>query len=209
MNIEIPLFEGFDDLDAFGPFELLRNVELAGGPFRVALVQLGAAPTITTSHGAVLTDIRPMSSDPAAVDLVVVPGGRWSNPDEPAGVRAECAKGELPRALAALHAAGVRMASVCTGAMLLSAAGLLAGRPATTHPLAREDLRAQGVKVLDARVVDDGDVITAAGVTSGLDLALWLVERELGPRAAATLERGIDYERRGTVWRAETEAAAA
>jgi transcriptional regulator GlxA family with amidase domain len=204
MKIEIPIYEGFDDLDALAPFELLAKVEQAGGPLQVALVQLGAAATVTSSHGAVLVGPRPLSRDAADVDLVIVPGGRWLENSAPAGARAEVQRGELPRALAALHAGGVLMASVCTGAMLLAAAGLLDGRPATTHPAAHENLRAAGARVLDARVVDDGDVVTAGGVTSGLDLALWLVERHVGARAAAKLERRVNYERRGTVWRSES-----
>ena len=110
-------------------------------------------------------------------------------------------RGDLPRAIAERHAAGALVASVCTGAMLLAAAGLLEGRPATTHHTALADLRAAGAHVVEARVVDDGDVVTAGGVTSGLDLVLWLVERHLGPALAVAAERELEYERRGTVWR--------
>ena len=85
--------------------------------------------------------------------------------------------------------------------MLLAAAGLLEGRPATTHHTALADLRAAGADVVEARVVDDGDVVTAGGVTSGLDLVLWLVERHFGPALAVAAERELEYERRGTVWR--------
>jgi transcriptional regulator GlxA family with amidase domain len=88
--------------------------------------------------------------------------------------------------------------------MLLAAAGLTKERPATTHHLAREGLRAQGAEVYDARVVDDGDVLTSAGVTSGLDLALWLVERFASPALAHAVERRLEYERRGVVWRRTT-----
>jgi transcriptional regulator GlxA family with amidase domain len=119
-------------------------------------------------------------------------------------VRAEVERGELPQLVARLHAAGTIMAGVCTGAMLLAAAGLTAGRPATTHALAREELRALGAEVYDARVVDDGDLITSAGVTSGLDLALWLVERFTSPALAHAVERRLEYERRGVVWRRQT-----
>jgi transcriptional regulator GlxA family with amidase domain len=85
--------------------------------------------------------------------------------------------------------------------MLLAAAGLTQGRHATTHHVAREALRATGAVLVDARVVDDGDLITTGGITSGLDLALWLVEREAGAALALELERHLEYERRGTVWR--------
>jgi hypothetical protein len=88
------------------------------------------------------------------------------------------------------------------GAMLVAAAGLLEGRPAITHHSAIDDLRAAGAEVIHARVVDAGDVITAGGVTSGLDLALHLVERDHGSAAALAAERELEYERRGIVWRA-------
>jgi transcriptional regulator GlxA family with amidase domain len=86
--------------------------------------------------------------------------------------------------------------------MILAAAGLTDGRPATTHHAAIEDLRATGARIVDARVVDDGDLLTAGGVTSGLDLALWLVEREAGPALAQRVAEDLEHERRGDVWRA-------
>ncbi|ALO05908.1 Transcriptional regulator AraC family protein [Streptomyces venezuelae] len=84
--------------------------------------------------------------------------------------------------------------------MLLSAAGLTKGRPCTTHHKARPDLQQQGGLLKNARVVDDGDLVTAGGVTSGLELALWLTRRELGPDTANSLENMLEYEARGTVW---------
>jgi transcriptional regulator GlxA family with amidase domain len=84
--------------------------------------------------------------------------------------------------------------------MLLAAAGLLDGRPAITHHSAIADLDAAGATIVHARVVDDGDVVTAGGVTSGLDLALHLVERHFGAPTALAAERELEYERRGTVW---------
>lgn len=98
---------------------------------------------------------------PAAVDLVVVPGGGW-NAGAATGVRAQV-DSSLPEALARLHGRGVTVASVCTGAMLLAAAGLTGGRPAVTHHDATGDLRASGAEVVEARVVDTGDILTAAG----------------------------------------------
>lgn len=86
--------------------------------------------------------------------------------------------GVLPARLAELAPSCRWIASVCTGAMLLAAAGLTSGRRVTTHHDALNDLRASGAQLVDgARVVDDGDLITAAGMTAGLDLALWIVER--------------------------------
>jgi transcriptional regulator GlxA family with amidase domain len=94
------------------------------------------------------------------------------------------------------------MASVCTGAMLLAAAGITDGRPATTHHTALDDLRASGAEVIEARVVDDGDLMTAAGITSGIDLALYIVEQEAGVEIAEKVADEIEYERRFEVARA-------
>lgn len=85
--------------------------------------------------------------------------------------------------------------------MLASAAGILRGRHATTHRGAIADLRAAGAEIISARVVDDGDIITSGGVTSGFELALWLVERFFSPALAVEIEGQLEYERRGTVWR--------
>jgi transcriptional regulator GlxA family with amidase domain len=133
-------------------------------------------------------------------DLIVVPGGGWIT-RSPAGAWAEAQRGALPNQLAQLHRDGVTTASVCTGAMLLATAGLLKNRPAVTHHGALHELEATGAQVIRARVVDDGDVVTAGGVTSGLDLSLWLVERFFGPQTAHTIEERLEYERRGTVWK--------
>jgi transcriptional regulator GlxA family with amidase domain len=82
--------------------------------------------------------------------------------------------------IAAYHAAGTRIAAVCTGAMAVAAAGILGSCPAITHYRAVEDLRATGARIVEARVVDDGDIVTCGGVTSALDLSLWLVEDAFG-----------------------------
>ena len=88
------------------------------------------------------------------------------------------------------------VASVCTGAMLLAAAGLTKGRPATTHQVALQELRESGADVREGvRYVDDGNLLTSAGVTAGLDLAFWIVERELGADLAMSIEREMAYVR--------------
>ncbi len=182
MNVEILLYDGFDDLDAFGPFEVLAN---AGFP--VTLVALDPDAGITSRAGA---RILPHGAPSPAAGLLIVPGGGWLAREGPGAWR-EAQNGAIPRALATRHAAGGALASVCTGGMLLAEAGLLAGRPATTHHGALDDLAAAGARVVrDVRVVDDGDILTAGGVTSGIDLALWLVEREQGKDAA---ERAADW----------------
>lgn len=198
MQIDILIFDGFDDLDALGPNELLRHAAHVGAPFEVALADLHGADRVVSGLATTIVPDRKLADRP---DMVIVPGGGLID-ESPVGVLAELRSGEIPAALARLHADGVVVASVCTGAMLLGAAGLLAGRPATTNRNALDRLREAGAEVVaDARVVDDGDVLTAGGVTAGLDLALWLVERELGADAAGLLAAGVEYERQGTVWR--------
>ncbi len=109
--------------------------------------------------------------------------------------------------LTELHDAGATVATVCTGGMLAAAAGLANGRPATTHHAALDELRAGGADVVAARVVDDGDLVTAGGVTSGIDLALWLLERELGAAVADAVAEEIEYPRNTPVWQAAREGA--
>jgi len=198
MNVEIALYDGFDELDAIGPYEVLVNGANAGADLSVSLVGSDGQARVTASHGArVETDGSLGETSPA---LVVVPGGGWGDRAE-AGAWAEAERGELPRRLAAMHEGGATTASVCTGAMLLARAGILDGRPAVTHHGAVEDLRETGAEVVDARVVDDGDVLTAGGVTSGIDLGLYLLEREFGPDLATTVADWMEYERRGGVHR--------
>ncbi len=199
MKVQIVLFPGYDELDVIAPYEVLRNAARAGADVQTELVTLDGAEETTAGHdlrvrtkGCLDRDARP--------DLLLVPGGGYAA-RAPQGAWAEAQRGELPAAIAALHKAGTIIAAVCTGTMLLAATGLTKGRPATTHHAALDDLRASGAEVVEARVVDDGDVITSGGVTSGLDLALWIVERFFGSQVALAVERTMEHERRGTVWR--------
>ena len=100
----------------------------------------------------------------------------------------------------ALGKPGLTVATVCGGSLLLALQGMLVARPAVTHHMGMEGLTTTGATPIKARIVDDGDLITAGGVTSGLDLGIYLLERELGPRIAHTVETLFEYERRGTVW---------
>src|SRR4051812_12703307 len=191
MQTEILLYDGFDELDAFGPYEVLAN-----GGFEPRFVTLGGAESVTASHGARVMVDGALGETP---DLLVVPGGGWGD-RAPQGAWAEAQRGEMPRAIAARHHGGATIASVCTGAMLLASAGLLAGRPAVTHHVALDELEEAGADVQrDARVVDDGDILTAGGVTSGIDLALWIVERERGAEAADAVAREIEHTRGGVL----------
>jgi transcriptional regulator GlxA family with amidase domain len=199
VRIAVVVFEGFDELDAIGPLEVLRNAAMGGADLEVALVSLDGTAEVTGSHGL---RVRPDGRlDPGRADLLVVPGGGWSD-RAPRGAWAEAERGELPAAIAAAHRAGAQVATVCTGAMLATAAGLTRGRPAVTHHSALEDLRAAGAQVVEARVVDDGDLVTSGGVTSGIDMALWLLERHVGAEAAEAVAAEIEHPRHGEVWRA-------
>ena len=199
MNIDILIYPGFDELDAIAPFEVLQNAAKLGADFRLRLVAAPTAGSIVAAHGLAVACDALLGEGPRP-DLLVVPGGGWID-GSAAGARAEVNRGEIPAILTEYHAAGVTLAAVCTGAMLLAAAKLLSGRPAITHHSAIPDLEAAGARLVRARVVDDGNVITAGGVTSGLDLALWIVERFTSPAIALRIEQNMEYERRGVVWR--------
>ncbi len=198
MLIQIVLFHGFDELDVVAPFEVLKNATVAVADVQVALVALDDTQEITAAHGLQVRVAGRLGHGPRP-DILLVPGGGWNN-HAPQGARAEAQRGELPTAIARLHKEGTIIASVCTGGMLVAAAGLSVGRPAITHSSAVEELRAAGATIVNARVVDDGDLISSGGVTSGLDLALWLVERYFGASLALKIEHQLEYERRGTVW---------
>lgn len=181
MKVDIAVFDGMDELDAVGPLEVLRRAD-----FDVRLVSTSSQ--ITCAYGlTILTDGKPRHD----ADVVVFPGGGWVSRAAD-GVRAEVDSARWIQVIEAARARGAILASVCTGAMILASAGVLGGRRATTHHGALEDLRATGAILVGRRVVDDGDVITAGGVTSGIDLGLWLVERfatrELAEQIAAELE---------------------
>ena len=197
VTAEIVLFEDFDELDAIGPYEVLENGAVAGASLETRLVTL-EEPTgdglVTASHGLRVEPDGTLGEP----DILLVPGGGWTSEDD--GVRAVVEDRPLPATVEERHDAGATVASVCTGAMVLAEAGLLEGRPATTHAVARDDLEAAGADLIDARVVDDGDVLTAGGVTSGIDLALWLLEREFGADVAEAVETEMEYERRDDVF---------
>ncbi|MEU6486314.1 DJ-1/PfpI family protein [Streptomyces sp. NPDC046887] len=215
---QIVLFDGFDPLDAVAPFEVLHAGGIAsGGALTVELVSAEGPREVVSGSGGL--SLRATATlDPDRPGLVLVPGasGRIAEPDEaPDAVTAPRPGGEpipvllgrtlttpLPELLkAAMANPEVLVATVCGGSAILALAGLTEGRYATTHHQGLDLLDATGTHAVTARVVDDGDLVTGAGVTSGLDLALHLLERRLGPRIAHAVEELFAYERRGTVWR--------
>jgi transcriptional regulator GlxA family with amidase domain len=123
-----------------------------------------------------------------ALDVLVYPGGQ--------GTRAQLGQERIRERLRSLHAGGTLMTSVCTGALVFADAGLLDGRPATTHWASLERLATLGDRIEvrpAARFVDDGEIITAAGVSAGIDVALHLVARLHSPERAAEVRREIQY----------------
>lgn len=197
-TVAIICYEGFDELDAIGPFEVFQNAAGAGAAWDVTLRSIDGEPSVTASHGLTVEVDGPLGD--VAPDLLVVPGGGWTDSSD-VGARAQARRGTLPDAIAEAYDGGATIAGVCTGGMLLAQAGLLDGRPAVTHRGALDDLRETAATVVDARVVDDGDVLTAGGVTSGLDLAVHVVEQEWGTEVADAVTEEMEYERRGDVYR--------
>ncbi|KAB2378972.1 DJ-1/PfpI family protein [Actinomadura montaniterrae] len=191
-RIEIVVFDGFDELDVFGPFEVLSS---AG--FQVCLVTVEEPGSVVSMRGVEVG----VPAVLGAADRVVVPGGGWLN-RAAEGSWAQAQRGVLPDRLGKVARSARWMASVCTGSMLLAKAGLLTGRYATTNRNAFDELAPHVLQVIDERVVDDNDRITAGGLTAGLDLGLWIAERELGPQVADRVARSIEYAPQGRVWHA-------
>lgn len=197
MLVQVVLFDGFDPLDVVAPYEVLA----AGGA--VAELVSAEGPREVSSGLGLLSLTATHRLDPQRADLVVVPGAAESTEDRIAAVLARTLGTPLPGLLReAMDRPGLTVATVCGGSMVLAMAGLIEGRPATTNRLGLHALAATGAVAVDARVVDDGDLVTAASVTSGLDLGLYLLERELGAQVAHSVEQLFGHERRGTVWRA-------
>lgn len=226
MHVQIVLFDGFDPLDAIAPFEVLHAGGTAsGGAVSVELVSAEGPREVVSGTGGL--SLRATGSlAPGRPGVVLVPGasGRVSDPGEDApdleddGAQEDAIPVRLARVLetelpvllkAAMEDAQTTVATVCGGSLVLAMAGLLQGRHATTHHLGLDLLDATGVHAVRARVVDDGDLVTAAGVTSGLDLGLYLLEREVGPQIAHAVEELFAHERRGTTWRPEGPEPAA
>jgi transcriptional regulator GlxA family with amidase domain len=207
VHAQIVLFDGFDPLDVIAPFEVLAaGSEAVGGELEVELVSAeGPRPVVSGTRGLVLNATAQL--DPAKPGYVIVPGASGpidGDPDETDTIPVLLARfGETeaaPLMRKAMANPDITVATVCGGSLALAMAGLLEGRHAVTHHLGMDVLEATGVNVIHARVVDDGDLVTAGAVTSGLDLALHLLQRSYGPRVALEVESLFGYERRGTVW---------
>ncbi|WP_372730174.1 DJ-1/PfpI family protein [Nocardioides sp.] len=181
MQIAIVLFEHCTALDAVGPYEVLSRVPDA------TVHMTGAGRTVVrTDTGRLGLQVDTTYAEIPEPDIVVVPGGF--------GQRVHREGSELHEWLLEADRRTTWTTSVCTGSLVLASAGLLAGRRATSHWLARADLAEYGALPSDERVVVDGKYVTAAGVSAGMDMALTLVARACGVELAQTIQLGIEYD---------------
>jgi transcriptional regulator GlxA family with amidase domain len=208
VHAQVVLYEGFDPLDVIGPFEVLHAGGAAsGGALTVELVSADGPGRVASGTPGIALQAN-AALDPGRAGVVVVPGvvgpiaGDPETVDTIPVLLARVGSTALPAVIAkAMGNPEVLVAAVCGGTLALAMAGLIEGRAAVTHVRGMDVLEATGVRAIDARIVDDGDFVSAGGVTSGLDLGLYLLERTVGPRVAREVELLFQYERRGVVWR--------
>jgi transcriptional regulator GlxA family with amidase domain len=181
MKTSILIFDGLTALDAVGPYEVLRSVP----GWEVEFVAKSPGEVRTDSGSLGLSADRALA-DATDPDIVLVPGG--------VGNRPLLEDAEVLSWLRQVDARTTWTTSVCTGSLVLGAAGLLEGRRATGHWLYLEPLRSYGAEPALGRFVEDGKVITAAGVSAGIDMALHLVGREAGPEVAQAVQLAIEYD---------------
>lgn len=186
-RIAIVAFPGIQTLDVVGPAEVFATAERlsAGGEYNVEVVARSGEPA-PTSSGLSLLPQRTLGSLRGPIDTLIVAGGP--------GVAAALRDESLVRWIRSAATRSRRVASVCNGAFLLAAAGLLEGRRATTHWAACDELQRRHPEIAVERepiFVRDGDVYTSAGVTAGIDLALALVEQDLGAAVARDAARWL------------------
>jgi transcriptional regulator GlxA family with amidase domain len=188
-TIGILLFEGFEELDAVGPWEVLASwtTEYPEDGYRVITMSADGRP-VTAAKGLTIAPHLAVSDAPD-LEVLLYPGGR--------GTRAQLADAEHLDWVRGQRATVPVMTSVCTGSLVYAAAGLLRNRPATTH-WGSLDLLSELDPSIDVRpddrFVDDGNLITSAGVSAGIDMALHLVDRLVGTERARQVRRDIQYD---------------
>jgi transcriptional regulator GlxA family with amidase domain len=181
MNIAIVLYDRFTALDAIGPYEVLSRLPGAN----VAFVAADRGP-VRTDNGMLTLLAEHSLQDMREPDILLVPGGP--------GEVAQRAGGAVLDWLRVADRTSTWTTSVCTGSLILAAAGLLDGRRATSHWLALEELGRLGAEPVDERVVFDGKLVTAAGVSAGIDMALALAASVAGDTVAQAIQLGIEYD---------------
>jgi transcriptional regulator GlxA family with amidase domain len=181
MQIVIPLFDRFAPLDAVGPYQVL--VHLPGA----AVIFAAERPRgVSDAAGSCTLQAQASFADVPHPDVILVPGG--------SGEADQMSPGPLQDWLLEADKTSTWTSSVCTGALILARAGLLAGRAATTNWQAMEELEQLGAKALRERYVFDGKYVTAAGVSAGIDMALALAARIAGDDVAMAIQLGIEYD---------------
>lgn len=181
MNIAILLYDNFTALDAIGPMEVLSSVP--GARVRFVADQPG---TVTNETGLLTVQVAATLDEVPQPDILVVPGGP--------GDRAAMGNERILSWIRTAHPTARWTTSVCTGALVLGAAGVLHGAPATTHWAMRAELATFGATYVPERFVQHGTIITAAGVSAGIDMSLWLA-RELTDEATARMvQLFIEYD---------------
>jgi putative intracellular protease/amidase len=181
MKVVIPLFDRFTALDAIGPYEVLTKLPGA----EVTFVAAEAGP-VTTDTGVLTVQVDTALAEVTEADVLVVPGGP--------GTRTMMADQQLVDWVRAIDAGSSWTTSVCTGSLALGAAGLLEGTDATTHWACVDLLESTGATYTAERVVVRDKVITAAGVSSGIDMALTLAGLLAGHEVAQAIQLGIEYD---------------
>ncbi|HZN15748.1 MAG TPA: DJ-1/PfpI family protein [Acidimicrobiales bacterium] len=181
MRIVIPLFDRFTALDAVGPYEVLSR--LPGAEVVFAAAEKGP---VRTDVGSLAITADATFDEIESADVLTVPGGP--------GTRHLMTDPQLIAWVKQIHPTTTWTTSVCTGSLLLGAAGVLDGLKATTHWSADELLNSLGATYVEERVVIEGKVITAAGVSAGIDMALTLAARIAGDVVAQAIQLGIEYD---------------
>jgi transcriptional regulator GlxA family with amidase domain len=183
IQIAIVLYPGFTALDAVGPYEVLRNLPDAD----VRFVAHEPGPIVTDAGILVMAATHSFDETPTP-DIVLVPGSEAETVTAMADRR-------LIQWLQRAHETSRYTTSVCSGALILASAGILRGKPATTHWIAQDRLGGFGADAKrDERIVQDGKVITAAGVSAGIDLGLHLVTEVAGAERAKIIQLIIEYD---------------
>ncbi len=181
MQVAYLLYDRFTALDITGPHDVLNSV-----PGNDAIFVAEEAGPIRNESDTLSMVADASLDEVTSPDIVVVPGGF--------GNRMLLEHEPLHEWIRGVHETSSWTTSVCTGSLLLAAAGLLDGAPATTHWLARDVLAELGAKPVPDRIVEHGKIVTAAGVSSGIDMALHLVTEINGPEVAQAVQLGIEYD---------------
>jgi putative intracellular protease/amidase len=181
MDIVILLFDRFTALDAVGPYEVLAR--FPGATVTFAAKEKGP---VRTDTGALAITADASLDEIERADILVVPGGPGQT-----DVMDDAAVLDF---IHRIDATTTWTTSVCTGSLLLGAAGLLEGKQATTHWLAHDELGKLGAEPTLQRVVFQGKVVTAAGVSAGIDMALALLAELAGPEVSQAVQLGIEYD---------------